>query len=121
VPATFFLIVLPSAARRALPARALAQGPRNSANHPSGVNERAIALSRPAFEDQLAPTEAGHRACRCPSPASWRWFRGGRLVFHRGWMTGSPAPLRLVLRSIFPWTSLRPPCGFMRHFMVKSI
>jgi len=118
VPAPSSLSASPSAARRAFPRRAAAQG--HELGQPSLRDERAIALSRgPGLsEDQLRRTEQAIERAVLPAQPSWRWFRPAAAWFHRGdgmnW--ARPAgPYRLVLGSIFPWDSpCGPPLWFMR-------
>jgi len=94
VPATFFLIGSHLQCDQRFPRRALQQG-HELGNH-LWRDERAAA----------------------PVPITWRWFRPGGGWFHPamlGWLAARP--YRLVLGSIFPWDTLRPPLWFVRLFI----
>jgi len=112
VPATLLPDTrLPSAARRASPP-ALAQG--HELGIPLWRDERAIALSRPAFEDPACSRDrAGLERAVAPAQPSWRWFRPGGGWFHREMdelLAGGP--YRWCSAPISPGP-LRPPLWFM--------
>jgi peptidoglycan/xylan/chitin deacetylase (PgdA/CDA1 family) len=115
VPATFFLIGSHLQCDQRFPRRALQQG-HELGNH-LWRDERAAALAPPAFQRQLSDTERAIERAAAPVLITWRWFRPGGGWFHPamlGWLAARP--YRLVLGSIFPWDTLRPPLWFVRLF-----
>ncbi|MEA5414488.1 polysaccharide deacetylase family protein [Synechococcus sp. BA-132 BA5] len=116
VPATFFLIGSHLERDHRFPRRALQQG-HDLGNH-LWCDERSAALAPSAFQQQLSDTERAIARAAAPAQLRWRWFRPGGGWFHRampGWLAARS--YRLVLGSIFPWDTLRPPLWFVRLFV----
>ncbi len=116
VPATFFLIGSHLEHDPHFPRRALRQ--RHDIGNHLWRDTPAAALPRPVFEEQLGRTERAIAQAAAPEPVAWHWFRPGGGWFHRampGWLAARS--YRLVLGSIFPWDTLRPPLWFMRLFV----
>ena len=116
VPATFFLIGSHLERDHRFPRRALQQG-HDLGNH-LWCDERSAALAPAAFQQQLSDTERAIARAAAPAQVRWRWFRPGGGWFHQamlGWL--SDRSYRLVLGSIFPWDTLRPPLWFVRLFV----
>ena len=116
VPATFFLIGSHLVGDHRFPRRALQQG-HDLGNH-LWRDERSAALAPAAFQQQLSDTERAIARAAAPAQVRWRWFRPGGGWFHQamlGWL--SDRSYRLVLGSIFPWDTLRPPLWFVRLFV----
>ncbi len=116
LPATFFLIGSHLPLDPSFPRRALEQG--HSLGNHLWRDERASALPRPVFLRQLQATERAIEAAAAPQRLSWRWFRPGQAWFHPAMLAWlAPQGYRLVLGSIFPWDTLRPPLWFVRRFV----
>ncbi|WP_216903532.1 chitin deacetylase family protein [Synechococcus sp. CCY 9618] len=116
VPATFFLIGSHLGLDHRFARRALQQG-HTLGNH-LWRDEPAAALCRSEFVEQLGGTARAIEASAAPQAVAWRWFRPGGGWFHRpmlAWLAGGP--YRLVLGSIFPWDTLRPPLWFVTLFV----
>ncbi|MFM7675235.1 MAG: polysaccharide deacetylase family protein [Synechococcus sp.] len=116
VPTTFFLIGShlerdPSFARRAL-----LEG-HGLGNH-LWRDGRAAALTEEDFRQQLRDTQKAIERAASPERPVGRWCRPGQGWFHRRMVEGLRGRgYRLVLASIFPWDTLRPPLGWMRWFV----
>jgi len=116
VPATFFLIGSHLERDHHFARLALQQG-HELGNH-LWRDERAAALAPPVFQQQLADTERVIQRAAAPAQVRWRWFRPGGGWFHQRMLDGlSARSYRLVLGSIFPWDTLRPPLWFVRLFV----
>lgn len=116
VPATFFLIGSHMERDQRFPRRALQQG-HEIGNH-LWRDEPSASLAPPLFQQQLADTERAIARGAAPSTLLWRWFRPGGGRFHRPMRDALAArSYRLVLGSIFPWDTLRPPLWFVRLFV----
>ncbi len=116
VPATFFLIGSHLERDHRFPRRALQQG-HDLGNH-LWCDGRSAALPPDAFQQQLADTERAITRAAAPATLAWRWFRPGGGWFHRAMLDAvSARSYRLVLGSIFPWDTLRPPLWFVRLFV----
>ncbi len=116
VPATFFLIGSHLVRDQRFARRALQQG-HDLGNH-LWCDERSAALAPAAFQQQLADTERAIARAAAPAQLHWRWFRPGGGWFHRAILDALAArSYRLVLGSIFPWDTLRPPLWFVRLFV----
>ncbi|WP_225867141.1 chitin deacetylase family protein [Cyanobium sp. PCC 7001] len=116
VPATFFLIGSHLERDPAFPLRALQQG-HELGNH-LWRDEPSAALEESSFHRQLRNTERRVERAAFPEPVTWRWCRPGQGWFHRrmlAWLAGRH--YRLVLGSIFPWDTLKPPLWFVRWFV----
>jgi peptidoglycan/xylan/chitin deacetylase (PgdA/CDA1 family) len=116
VPATFFLIGSHLERDPRFPRRALQQGHELGNHHWS---DRTSACFPPEeFQQLLADTERVIARAAAPARLRWRWFRPGRGRFHRAMLDALAARrYRLVLGSIFPWDTLRPPLWFVRLFV----
>jgi len=116
VPATFFLIGTHLERDQRFPRRALQQG-HDLGNH-LWRDEPSVSLPPPLFQQQLADTERAIARAAAPASLRWRWFRPGGGRFHRPMLDALAArSYRLVLGSIFPWDTLRPPLWFVRLFV----
>ena len=116
VPATFFLIGSHLERDHRFARRALQQG-HDLGNH-LWRDERSAALAPAAFQQQLSDTERAIARAAAPARLHWRWFRPGGGRFHRPMLDALAArSYRLVLGSIFPWDTLRPPLWFVRLFV----
>jgi peptidoglycan/xylan/chitin deacetylase (PgdA/CDA1 family) len=116
VPATFFLIGSHLERDHRFARRALQQG-HDLGNH-LWRDERSAALAPAAFQQQLSDTEREIARAAAPARLHWRWFRPGGGWFHRAMLDALAArSYRLVLGSIFPWDTLRPPLWFVRLFV----
>lgn len=116
VPATFFLIGSHLPLEPSFPRRALEQG--HSLGNHLWRDERASALPRHLFLQQLHATERAIEAAAAPQRQAWRWFRPGQAWFHTAMLAWlAPLGYRLVLGSIFPWDTLEPPLWFVRRFV----
>lgn len=116
VPATFFLIGSHLERDPRFPRRALQQG-HDLGNH-LWRDEPSVSLPPPLFQQQLADTERAIARAAAPASLRWRWFRPGGGRFHRPMLDALAArSYRLVLGSIFPWDTLRPPLWFVRLFV----
>ncbi|WP_231598161.1 chitin deacetylase family protein [Synechococcus sp. CBW1002] len=116
VPATFFLVGSHLERDPHFPRRALQEG-HDLGNH-LWRDERTATLEEPGFLQQLRDTQRAIERAALPERLTWRWCRPGQGWFHRPmveWLRGRR--YRLVLASIFPWDTLRPPLGFMRWFV----
>ncbi|MEA5424351.1 chitin deacetylase family protein [Synechococcus sp. CCY9202] len=116
VPATFFLVGSHLERDPHFPRRALQEG-HDLGNH-LWRDERTATLAEPAFLQQLRDTQRAIERAALPERLTWRWCRPGQGWFHRPmveWLRGRR--YRLVLASIFPWDTLRPPMSFMRWFV----
>ncbi|MFQ6538226.1 MULTISPECIES: chitin deacetylase family protein [Aphanothece] len=119
VPATFFLIGSHLERDPAFPRRALQQG--HSLGNHLWRDERSAALEEAVFLQQLRDTERSVERAACPESVTWRWCRPGQGWFHNrmlAWLAGRR--YRLVLGSIFPWDTLKPPLGFVRWFVLAN-
>lgn len=116
VPATFFVIGSHLERDPRFPRRALQQG-HDLGNH-LWCDERSAALPPALFQQQLADTERVITRAAAPATLRWRWFRPGQGWFHRAMLDALAARrYRLVLGSVFPWDTLRPPLWFVRLFV----
>lgn len=116
VPATFFLIGTHLERDHRFPRRALQQG-HDLGNH-LWRDEPSVSLPPLLFQQQLADTERAIARAAAPASLRWRWFRPGGGRFHRAMLDALAARrYRLVLGSIFPWDTLRPPLWFVRLFV----
>jgi peptidoglycan/xylan/chitin deacetylase (PgdA/CDA1 family) len=116
VPATFFLIGSHLDRDPRFPRRALQQG-HDLGNH-LWRDEPSAALPPALFQQQLVDTERLIARAAAPATLRWRWFRPGQGRFHRAMLEALAARrYRLVLGSIFPWDTLRPPLWFVRLFV----
>ncbi|MEA5441599.1 polysaccharide deacetylase family protein [Cyanobium gracile] len=116
LPATFFLIGSHLERDHRFPRRALQQG-HDLGNH-LWCDQRSAALAPAAFQQQLLNTERAITRAAAPAQLHWRWFRPGGGWFHQAMRDGVAArSYRLVLGSIFPWDTLRPPLWFVRLFV----
>ena len=116
VPATFFLIGSHLERDHRFPRRALQQG-HDLGNH-LWYDERSAALAPAAFQQQLGDTERAIARAAAPAQLRCRWFRPGGGWFHRAMLDAlSARSYRLVLGSIFPWDTLRPPLWFVCLFV----
>lgn len=116
VPATFFLIGTHLERDQRFARRALQQG-HDLGNH-LWRDEPSVSLPLPLFQQQLADTERAIARAAAPARLRWRWFRPGGGRFHRPMLEALAArSYRLVLGSIFPWDTLRPPLWFVRLFV----
>jgi len=116
VPATFFLIGTHLERDHRSARRALQQG-HDLGNH-LWRDEPSVFLPPPLFQQQLADTERAIARAAAPATLRWRWFRPGGGRFHRPMLDALAArSYRLVLGSIFPWDTLRPPLWFVRLFV----
>lgn len=116
VPATFFLIGSHLERDHRFPRRALQQG-HDLGNH-LWCDECSAALPPAVLQQQLGDTERVIARAAAPATLRWRWFRPGQGWFHRAMLdTLSARSYRLVLASIFPWDTLRPPLWFVRLFV----
>jgi peptidoglycan/xylan/chitin deacetylase (PgdA/CDA1 family) len=116
VPATFFLIGSHLERDPRFPRRALQQG-HELGNH-LWRDAPSAALPPAEFQQQLADTERAIARAAAPATLRWRWFRPGQGRFHRPMLDAlAVRRYRLVLGSIFPWDTLRPPLWFVRLFV----
>ncbi len=116
VPATFFLIGSHLERDPHFPRRALRQG-HGIGNH-LWRDECSAAQDPASFLRQLSDTERAIERAACPEPVAWRWCRPGQGWFHRAMLGGlAGRRYRLVLGSIFPWDTFRPPLWFVRGFV----
>ena len=116
VPATFFLIGSHLERDHRFARRALQQG-HDLGNH-LWRDQRSAALPPQPFQQQLVETERAIARAAAPARLHWRWFRPGGGWFHRTMLDALAArSYRLVLGSIFPWDTLRPPLWFVRLFV----
>ncbi len=116
VPATFFLIGSHLERDPRFPRRALQQG-HDLGNH-LWCDEPSVSLSPQLFQQQLVDTERAIDRAAAPAQLHWRWFRPGGGWFHRAMLDAlASRSYRLVLGSIFPWDTLRPPLWFVRLFV----
>lgn len=116
VPVTFFLIGTHLERDHRFPRRALQQG-HDLGNH-LWCDESSADLPPALFQQQLADTERVIARAAAPATLRWRWFRPGQGWFHRAMLDALAArSYRLVLGSIFPWDTLRPPLWFVRLFV----
>jgi peptidoglycan/xylan/chitin deacetylase (PgdA/CDA1 family) len=116
VPATFFLIGSHLERDPAFPRRALQQG-HELGNH-LWCDTRSAGLDEAGFLQQLRDTQRAIEQAAAPEPVDLRWCRPGQGWFHRrmlAWLAGRH--YRLVLGSIFPWDTLKPPLWFVRWFV----
>ncbi len=116
VPATFFLIGSHLKNNPHFPRQALQQG-HHIGNH-LWRDERSAALDGPTFLRELNATEQAIERAASPEPVAWRWCRPGQGWFHRAMLQRlASRRYQLVLGSIFPWDTFRPPLGFVRWFV----
>lgn len=116
VPATFFLIGTHLERDHRFARRALQQG-HDLGNH-LWRDEPSISLPPQLFQQQLVETERAIARAAAPARLHWRWFRPGGGRFHGPMLDALAASsYRLVLGSIFPWDTLRPPLWFVRLFV----
>jgi peptidoglycan/xylan/chitin deacetylase (PgdA/CDA1 family) len=116
VPTTFFLIGSHLERDPSFPRRALRLG--HSLGNHLWRDACSAALQEPAFLQQLQHTASAVERAAFPEPVTWRWCRPGQGWFHRrmlAWLAGRH--YRLVLGSIFPWDTLKPPLWFVRWFV----
>jgi hypothetical protein len=98
------------------PRRALQQG-HDLGNH-LWIDESSAGLPPAVLQQQLADTERVIARAAAPAQLHWRWFRPGGGWFHRAMLDAlASRSYRLVLGSIFPWDTLRPPLWFVRLFV----
>jgi peptidoglycan/xylan/chitin deacetylase (PgdA/CDA1 family) len=117
VPATFFLIGSHLERDPAFPRRALQLG-HDLGNH-LWHDGRSAALDEAGFLQQLRDTQRAIERAALPEAISWRWCRPGQGWFHRRMLAWLAARhYRLVLGSIFPWDTLKPPLWFVRWFVL---
>ncbi|MCT0217455.1 polysaccharide deacetylase family protein [Synechococcus sp. CS-1329] len=116
VPATFFLIGSHLERDPAFPRLALQKG-HDLGNH-LWRDACAAELAEAPFWQELHDTERLIERAAAPESLTWRWFRPGQGWFH-GAMLQRLASRRyqLVLGSIFPWDTFRPPLWFVRWFV----
>lgn len=116
VPATFFLIGTHLERDHRFARRALQQG-HDLGNH-LWRDEPSVSLPPPLFQQQLLDTERAIIRAAAPAQLHWRWLRPGGGWFHQAMLDALAArSYRLVLGSIFPWDTLRPPLWFVRLFV----
>ncbi len=116
VPATFFLIGSHLERDHRFPRRALQRG-HDLGNH-LWCDESSAAFPPAVFQQLLTDTERVIARAAAPASLRWRWFRPGQGWFHRPMLDALAArSYRLVLGSIFPWDTLRPPFWFVRLFV----
>jgi len=116
VPATFFLIGSHLERDPRFPRRALQQG-HDLGNH-LWCDASSAAFPPAVFQQLLSDTERVITRAAAPARLRWRWFRPGQGWFHRAMLDALAARrYRLVLGSIFPWDTLRPPLWFVRLFV----
>ena len=116
VPATFFLIGSHLERDPAFPRLALQQG-HDLGNH-LWRDACAAELPEGPFWHELQATEQLIERAVAPESLTWRWFRPGQGWFHGAMLQRLAARrYQLVLGSIFPWDTFRPPLGFVRWFV----
>ncbi|PSB38868.1 polysaccharide deacetylase family protein [Aphanothece minutissima] len=116
VPTTFFLIGSHLERDPRFPRRALQQG-HDLGNH-LWSDASAAAVPPAVFQQLLSDTERVIARAAAPARLRWRWFRPGQGWFRRAMLEALAARrYRLVLGSIFPWDTLRPPLWFVRLFV----
>jgi peptidoglycan/xylan/chitin deacetylase (PgdA/CDA1 family) len=120
LPATFFLIGSHLERDPAFPRLALQQG-HGLGNH-LWRDQRSAALEEAGFLQQLRDTQRAIERAAAPEAVTWRWCRPGQGWFHRrmlAWLAGRR--YRLVLGSIFPWDTLKPPLWFVHWFVLANV
>ena len=116
VPATFFLIGSHLERDPAFPRLALEQG--HALGNHLWRDGCTAQLAESTFRQQLHDTERQIERAAAPESLTWRWCRPGQGWFHAAmlqWLAS--CRYQLVLGSIFPWDTFRPPLGFVRWFV----
>lgn len=119
VPATFFLIGSNLRRNPQFARRAVAEG-HQLGNH-LWVDSLSALLPRREFLRQCDGTERSIRRCAAPLMPRLHWLRPGGGWFHPPLLAWAAARnYRLVLGSIFPWDTVRPPAWFQRWFILAN-
>ncbi|MCP9840944.1 polysaccharide deacetylase family protein [Synechococcus sp. J7-Johnson] len=119
VSATFFLIGSNLRRNPQFARRAVAEG-HQLGNH-LWVDSRSALLPRREFQRQCDGTERRIRRSASPLTPPLHWLRPGGGWFHPPLLAWAAARnYRLVLGSIFPWDTFRPPTWFQRWFILAN-
>jgi peptidoglycan/xylan/chitin deacetylase (PgdA/CDA1 family) len=85
------------------------------------VDSVSARLPPQEFLRQLHHTAACLRHQAAPRPLPLHWFRPGGGWFHPAMLrTLAAEGYQLVLGSIFPWDTFRPPREFLRRFVLAN-